>query len=193
MNKGVLILAGGRVGGSNLMKAIAKGIRSTIKYEMDIINDWKLINPTSDVCKYVPFYDHTDLNYNYEFKEIANPERVIELAKQFSKIVIMNRRDKVQQTDSLYALKVINNNKNFVHWNDSNIDKESNLYKNLYRYNLEMDKCLKYFSDKLSIKMDYYEDVYEYKTLNDKSIILDYKYFGKVNKLRRSISNKTVI
>jgi len=192
VNKGVLILAGARVGGSNLMKAIAKDIRRSIKYEMDIINDWKLITPASDVCKYIPFYDHSDLNYSYNFKEIASPEKVIELAKQFNKIVIMNRRDKVQQTDSLYALKVINNNKNFVHWNDSDIDKENNLYKNLHRYNLEMDKCLKYFSDKLSIEMDYYEDVYKNKTLNDKSIELDYKFFGENRKLRKSLVKKTI-
>ena len=193
MSIGVLIIAGARVGGSNLMKSIAKGSRSTSKFEMDIVKDWKLIDPTSNVCKYIPFYDHPNSEYVYDFNSLVNIDKVIERAKLFNKIVIMNRRDKVEQTESLYALKVVNDNRNYVHWDESCVDKESSLYSNLYRYNLEIDKCLSYLSNRLNIEMDYYEDVYKNKALNDKSIELDYSFFGKNRKLRRASKYKTIL
>ena len=193
MSKGILIIAAARVGGSNLMRAIAGGTKSSYKFEMDLIEDWNIIDPASDVCKYVPFFDHSNLEYDYDFNMFVNIDMVVERAKQFNKIVIMNRRDKVEQTESLYALKVVNDNRNFIHWDESSVDKESGLYKNLYRYNLEMDRCLSHLSNRLNIEMDYYEDVYRDKRINDRSIELDYKYFSPNRKLRRRSKQKTIL
>ena len=193
MSKGILIIAAARVGGSNLMRAIAGGTKSSYKFEMDLIEDWNIIDPASDVCKYVPFFDHSNLEYDYDFNMFVNIDMVVERAKQFNKIVIMNRRDKVEQTESLYALKVVNDSRNFIHWDESSVDKESSLYKNLYRYNLEMDRCLSHLSNRLNIEMDYYEDVYRDKRINDRSIELDYKYFSPNRKLRRRSKQKTIL
>ena len=193
MSKGILIIAAARVGGSNLMRAIAGGSKSSYKFEMDLIEDWKIIDPTSNVCKYIPFYDHPNSEYVYDFNSLVNIDMVVERAKQFNKIVIMNRRDKVEQTESLYALKVVNDSRNFIHWDESCVDKESSLYKNLYRYNLEIDRCLSHLSNRLNIEMDYYEDVYRDKRLNDRSIELDYKYFSSNRKLRRKSRQKTIL
>ena len=193
MSKGILIIAAARVGGSNLMRAIAGGSKSSYKFEMDLIEDWKIIDPTSNVCKYIPFYDHPNSEYVYDFNSLVNIDMVVERAKQFNKIVIMNRRDKVEQTESLYALKVVNDSRNFIHWDESCVDKESSLYKNLYRYNLEIDRCLSHLSNRLNIEMDYYEDVYRDKRINDRSIELDYKYFSSNRKLRRKSRQKTIL
>ena len=193
MNKGVLIIAGARVGGSNIMRAIAGGNKSSYKFEMDLIDDWNIINPSIDVCKYVPFFDHPNMEYDYDYNMLVSIDMVVERAKQFNKIVIMNRRDKVEQTESLYALKVVNDSRNFIHWDESQVDSKSSLYKNLYRYNQEMDRCLRYLSDRLNIKIDYYEDVYKINGINDRSIKLDYKYFSKNRKLRRRSKQKTII
>ena len=205
MSKGILIIAGARVGGSNLTRAIAGGAKSSYKFEIDLIDDWNIINASSDVCKYIPFLDHPDMEYDYDFNKSVNMDMVIKRAKQFNKTVIMNRRNKVEQTESLYALKINakvfrksaiflgHDSKNIFHWDESQVDSKSSLYKNLYRYNQEMDRCLSHLSNMLGIEMDYYEDVYRDKRINDRSIELDYKYFSHNRKLRRISREKTIL
>jgi hypothetical protein len=194
--KGVLIIAGPRVGGSNLMQAIAKGSNRAYKYEIDIVKDWHLIDVSSDVCKYIPFRPYItppiDPNYTYDFNTSFEVDKVVEYSKLFDKVIIANRRDKVEQTESLHALEVQNDNRNFISWNVDLVDKESNLYKNLSNYIIEMDKCLTYLSKALNVEMDYYEDVYSSKSINDSSIPLDYKWFSKNRKLRKSLGKKTI-
>jgi len=187
------MISGARVGGSNLMHSIAKGSNQPYKFELDIIKDWHLVDPSLHVCKYIPFYDQSSPDFSYDFFKLVEVDKVVEKAKQFGKVLIVNRRDKMEQTESLYALKMQNDSRNYVRWDESLVDRDSQLFKNLYAYNLEIDKCLKYFSDVLNIKIDYYEDVYSSKTLNDPSIVLDYKYFSPVRKLRKKFTKKVIL
>ena len=182
--KNLLIIAEPRCGSSNLLYAISTAYGYTAQYERDsntIKKDLKIVNNT--VAKIQIGHRTLDVNY---YKDLVS---------KFDKTILLARRDYKKQCQALWALFNINDNQWHQKWHVKDLpDNIEELDSWVY-----VDTLLRQWKDlqiKLSketgIDIEYYEDVYSNKSLNDKSIKLNLKYFGKEYKLRHEDS-ETII
>ena len=192
MNKGILLITGGRVGSSNLFKSIWTANKQPHHFELDLINDWASINPSNDVVKFIPFYDDITIK-EYNYNELIDYNKVLERSKMFGKVIILNRRDKIEQTESLYVMRVHSNNIHSGRWNDKLIDRDNDTFNNMLSYNKEIDKLLIQLAKDLNIEMDYYEDVYSSQSINDKSIKLTGHWLTPDKRLRMVDKGTSII
>lgn len=188
-NGGILIIAAPRTGGTNLMKSIGSAYNKKTRFEPDIVKKFPYFNENKDVVKFVPMW----------FRHIHDPhyfiyyDNILKSAKKFNTIIIINRKNKIEQTESLYVQQFFANQKVSVKWVDSLVDKNSYEYQFLEKYVDEIDVITKKLSLDLDIPIDYYEDVYKNKSLTNKNIKLDLEYFKPKYKLRQDTQSEKLI
>jgi hypothetical protein len=110
-------------------------------------------------------------------------EKLINFSKNFEKVVLLSRRDIVAASESFVAMRLDNNSNSLTVWNEvSDFNK-----KHIPYYTNKMtdwSNSLEDLSKRIGINIDYYEDVYSNKSLQDKDIKLDLEYFDPSRKLR---------
>ena len=186
---GILIIAAPRVGGTNLMKSIGSYYNKRTRMEYDIVKKYPKYNPKEDVLKYVPIWEGT-------IDSIMNDkiyENILESAKEFQTIILIDRKNKIEQTESYYVLRTHNKGVVDKKWGDEHLINKDDRYDFFQHY-------INYFSDfftkisyDLNIPIDYYEDVYKTKSLTNKNIKLDLEYFKPKYKLRQKLTTKKIL
>ena len=116
----------------------------------------------------------------------------IKLSNYFDKVILLSRRDIIAMSESLYWVSKT--------WRDDGFKKDTNYHLSEYEFNEQIDvtekelhrkvidrvDMMNKLSEKLSIPLDYYEDVfYTNKSLNDNEIGLDLKFLDNTLKLRK--------
>jgi len=186
---GILIISGPRTGSTNLMKSISSAYNKRKRFEPDILKKQPPYDSSKDVVKFIPIWE----KHFYEDYKVFY-DSVVEHIKEFNTIIILNRRNKLEQTESLYVQQTNNNKNHNVKWGlEKTIDKESSLYKTYELYIKKLDNILDKLSKDLNTPIDYYEDVYKNKTLINKNIKLDLEYFKPKYKLRQEIKPKRLV
>ena len=180
---GILIISGPRTGSSNLLKSISIAYNKKSVFEPDVFEKYPPYDSSKDVVKFIPSWEH-HLSKGYD---------LLPIAKEFNTVVLLNRRNREEQLESLYVMgKYSLLNK--VKWGiEKEIDKESEYWKYLTHWMSELDIVMNKLSKDLNIPIDYYEDVYKNKALTNKDINLDLEYFKPKYKLRQEVKPKTVI
>lgn len=172
---GLIIVSGPRTGSTNLMLSLSSVYSIPYIFEPNITVDFDYSNYKNNVVKYVLLGD-SDLEYY---------EKLIEIVKQFDIIILLDRKNKEEQSESFYSLR--NYGTFYKKWGKEYIDKESDQFKNILSDVNNKSNLLLKLSNDLNLKIDYYEDLFNNKTLNDKSIKLDKKYLSDKYKLRQDI------
>ena len=185
---GILIIAAPRVGGTNLMKSIGSAYNKETCFEPDLINKSLTFDSSNNVVKIIPFwFSHLDIDYEDIYKKILDE------SKKFKTIILLDRKNKQEQIESLYVLKMYYGTNVRVKWKDEFIDKNSNEYNICKRYINAFINVLQRLSNDLNLPIDYYEDVYKNKSLINKNIKLDLEYFKPKYKLRQEIKPKRLV
>lgn len=172
---GLIIVSGPRTGSTNLMLSLSSVYSIPYIFEPNITVDFDYSNYKNNVVKYVLLGD-SDLEYY---------EKLIGIVKQFDIIILLDRKNKEEQSESFYSLR--NYGTFYKKWGKEYIDKESEQFKNILSDVNNKSNLLLKLSNDLNLKIDYYEDLFNNKTLNDKSIKLDKKYLSDKYKLRQDI------
>lgn len=126
-------------------------------------------------------------------KVIAGPwfpnKLLIEQSKRFDGVVIISRKDLRSSAESLYVMRTYNDRIVNRQWSNEFIPE------NIKEYDEQVlsDKMLHEFARTLSIDVNYYEDVYSKKKLNDGKFGLHPEPLHDRNKLRRIRNQKTFI
>ena len=171
---GILIVSGPRTGSTNLGKSISSFYKKKFIFEPYIFDDTQLFDEKSDVVKIIP----PDGDYN----------KIISVIKKFNTIILLDRKNKKEQCDSLYSL---NKNKTFdTKWFIDDIDRDCIEYKNYLIEVKKISDILESISKDLNLEIDYYEELYSDKKLKNKKILLDSSFFDKKYKLR---STRTIV
>ncbi len=180
---GILIISGPRTGSSNLLKSISFAYNKKFVFEPDIFETPPLYDSSKDVVKIIPLKKyHLDKGYDF-----------LPIAKQFNTVVLLNRRNREEQLESLYVMGTDKKTGIKKRWGiEKEIDKDSNYYGYLAQWMDELDIVLNKLSEDLNIPIDYYEDVYKNKTLSNKDINLELEYLNPKYKLRQ-VKPKTII
>ncbi len=171
---GLIVVSGPRTGSTNLMYSLASSYSIPYIFEPDILTDFEYSNYKDNVVKYVPLADYNLDYYN----------RLIEIIKQFDVIILLDRKNKEEQSESFYSLK--NYGTFYKKWGHQYIDKISEQYKDILRDIKIQSEVLLKLSEDLNLEIDYYEDLFNNKTLTDITIGLDTKYLNNKYKLRQT-------
>ena len=199
---GILIISGPRTGSSNLMKSISSAYKKKQWFEPNILKKRPKYDSSSDVVKFVPWWvkhkwvkhindddgllsvlkDHTSLY-----------KGLLDSSKKFNTVILLNRRNREEQVESLYVLKKYRNTHNEKWGTEKEIDKKSDSWKRLASWLNRLDIILNKLSEDLNIPVNYYEDVYKNKSLSNKNIKLDLEYFKPKYKLKQEIKPKRLV
>lgn len=168
----VLIIAHPRSGSTNLMISIAKA--NDLKGCFEPFGGRKRRMLISNSCTKV-IISRKDL------------DTYIDLSKKFDKTILLARRNIVAASESFVKLNMSELKNPTMKWS-SLTDREKQFVPMAVEKITNQQHELNKLSEILNIDIDYYEDVYTSKTLNDKSIKLDLKYLDpklkcKVKKL----------
>lgn len=186
---GILIIAAPRVGGTNLMKSLGSYYNKKTRMEYDIVNRYPKYNPKKDVLKYVPIWEGT-------VDSIMNDkiyENILESAKEFQTIILIDRKNKIEQTESYYVLRTYNKGVVDKKWGDEYLINKDDRYDFFQHYINSFSDFFTKISYDLNIPIDYYEDVYKTKSLTNKNIKLDLEYFKPKYKLRQKLTKKKIL
>jgi len=186
---GILIIAAPRVGGTNLMKSLGSYYNKKTRMEYDIVNKYPKYNPKKDVLKYVPIWEGT-------IDSIMNDkiyQNILESAKEFETIILIDRKNKIEQTESYYVLRRYNRGLVDKKWGTEHLINKDEKYKFFEYYINSFSDFFKRISSDLNIPIDYYEDVYKTKSLTNKNIKLDLEYFKPKYKLRQPSMDKKIL
>ena len=118
---------------------------------------------------------------------------VLDSAKEFNTIILLNRRNREEQLESLYVIGKYQSPVNKKWGIEKEIDKESHYWKYITNWMNHLDIVMNNLSEELNIPIDYYEDVYKNKSLTNKNIKLDLEYFKPKYKLRQQIKPKRLV
>ena len=170
--KNILLITEPRTGSSSLMKSIASAYGFDYQFEPDKKN--KLIIKDNTVVKVI-----IDISRGQDY--------YLNLMKQFSKTILLSRRNIIEQSEAFWALLYINDGVYTEKWNENKLPKnlkQREDYKERYQSLVDKKLFLLELSDKTSKKINYYEDVFKSKSLHEKDVKLDLEYFGPQYKLR---------
>ena len=170
--KNILLITEPRTGSSSLMKSIASAYDFDYQFEPDKKNNLKIKDNT--VVKVI-----IDISRGQDY--------YLNLMKQFSKTILLSRRNIIEQSEAFWALLYINDGVYTEKWNENKLPKnlkQREDYKERYQSLVEKKLFLLELSDKTSKKINYYEDVFKSKSLHEKDVKLDLEYFGPQYKLR---------
>jgi len=174
-SNGLLILSSPRSGGTNLMISMSSAYSLGYIFEPTDLNS--ILNEKK-IIKYVP-----KVIFNNEKEETIYYGDLIESIKKFNTIILLDRRNKMEQSESLYCLE---NYKTFYkRWGGEAIDEESEQFKQIFSNMSGMSKLLEKISKDISVEIDYYEDLYYGNGLKNRNIKLDLTLFDKKYKLRQ--------
>lgn len=186
---GILILSGPRTGSTNLMKSLGSYYNKKTCMEYDLIRKYPHFDSSKDVLKYVPLRES-----NYD--KILNTETykdILNKAKEFKTIILLDRKNKKEQLESYYVLKKYQKGNVSVKWRDEEINKTDTKYKQWKSYINSFTELFKMISKDLKLPIDFYEDVYKNNSLTNKNIKLDLEYFKPNYKLRQEIKPKRLV
>ena len=178
--KNILLITEPRTGSTTLMRSIASAYNFTYQFEPDKRN--KL-----------------EIKENHLVKIIIDVKRgksyYLDLIKKFDKTILLSRRNIKEQCEAFWALMYLNGGNPLEKWSENQLPK--NLQKDkTFREKYERLREKKFFlldvSEKTNLKINYYEDVFKNKSLLEKDIKLDLKYFGPQYKLRIK-GNNTIL
>ena len=170
---GLIIVCGPRTGSTNLMLSLASSYSLPYIFEPDIITDFDYSKYKNKIVKYV-LLGELDSDYY---------KRLIDIIKQFDTVILLDRKNKEEQSESFYSLR--NYGTFYKKWGHQYIDKTSEQYKDILRDVKIKSEVLVKLSEELNLKINYYEDVFYNKILNDANIKLDLKYLNNNYKLRQ--------
>ena len=191
---GILIISGPRTGSTNLLKSIGSAYNKKERFEPDIIKKWPPYDSSNDVVKFVPLWEH-HLSKDGDLLSNHTPfyKGVIDSAKEFNTIILLSRRNREEQLESLYVLGKYQYTVNKKWGIEKEINKESHYWKYITNWMYHLDIVMNNLSQDLNIPIDYYEDVYKNKALTNKNIKLDLEYFKPKYKLRQEIKPKRLV
>jgi len=143
---GILIISGPRTGSTYLGKELGKN------YNLKFISEPKEIKHLKKVkcIKLIPFK-----SVKYSLDDI------VEFSKRFSYIILLQRKDKIAQSESWQALRAMKYLKQQDHlkWQPGTIEHKYPLegYIDRIKY---IDEKIEWLSEKLNIPISFYEDIY---------------------------------
>ena len=170
--KNILLITEPRTGSSSLMKSIASAYNFDYQFEPDKKDKLKIKDNT--VVKVI-----VDVSRGQDY--------YLDLMKQFTKTILLSRRNIVEQSEAFWALLYINDGDYTEKWNENLLPenlKTRKDYKERYQSLVDKKFFLLNLSDKTNKKINYYEDVFKSKSLHESDIKLDLEYFGPQYKLR---------
>tara|TARA_Y100000389_G_scaffold135051_1_gene132604 strand:- start:248 stop:808 length:561 start_codon:yes stop_codon:yes gene_type:complete len=173
---GILIISGPRCGSTNLMKSLASSYDKNFSFEPDLINHYPKFS-SNDVVKIIPFWE-THLTNPNTFRY----NLLLENIKQFKNIILLKRKNIVEQIESYYVMKKYNTGKIDRKWNNEKITKDSS-YTFFEKYINETNKVIDDISIDLDLEISYYEDIFKEKKL--KNYKLDLSFLDYSNKLKQ--------
>ena len=191
---GILIISGPRTGSTNLLKSISSAYNKKERFEPDIVKKWPPYDSSSDVVKFVPLWaDHLSKDGDLLPNHTPFYKGVIDSTKEFNTVILLSRRNREEQLESLYVLGKYQYTVNKKWGIEKEIDKESHYWKYITNWMNHLDIVMNNLSEYLNIPIDYYEDVYTNKSLINKNIKLDLEYFKPKYKLRQEIKPKRLV
>lgn len=173
---GLIIVSGPRTGSTNLMLSLSSSYSIPYIFEPNITVEFDYSKYKNNVVKYV-LSGNSDVGYY---------KKLIEIVKQFDIIILLDRKNKKEQAESFYCLR--NYGTFYKKWGREYINRESDQFKNFLTDFKNKSNLLLKLSNDLNLKIDYYEDLFNNKSLNDKRIVLDIEYLSNKYKLRQDIS-----
>ena len=117
----------------------------------------------------------------------------LESAKEFQTIILIDRKNKIEQTESYYVLRTHNKGVVDKKWGDEHLINKDDRYDFFQHYINSFSDFFTKISYDLNIPIDYYEDVYKTKSLTNKNIKLDLEYFKPKYKLRQKLTTKKIL
>lgn len=191
---GILIISGPRTGSTNLLKSIGSAYNKKERFEPDIVKKWPPYDSNNDVVKFVPLWsEHLSKDGNLLPNHRPFYKSIIKNAKEFKTIILLNRKNREEQLESLYVIRNYGIRINQKWGNEKEINKQSESWKYAKNWINHLDVVMNNLSNDLNIPIDYYEDVYENKSLRNKNIKLDLEYFKPKYKLRQQIKPKRLV
>ena len=138
-------------------------------------------------------YDYYHLKSKLSFEESIDEFYKLLSKYEFDKIIMLDRRDKIEHTESIINLFTTNRGNEFGEWAyDENFKKS--ITKEMWdKWNLYVDESTRWLtavSDKLNIPIIYYEDVY-YNT--DSVDLQGLEFKPDLSKKQRKNSSNSII
>ena len=124
-------------------------VRST-EANIDIVYD-----PNKDVIKmfpYHPLYHNNTQEYDYD--------KILNKIKQFNTIILLSRKNKKEQTDSMYVVKVKHEGIYDDPWFNAQVDPDDKIYKAYEDFFKAADEVHNRLASDLNLEINYYEDVF---------------------------------
>lgn len=189
-----LIISGARCGSSSLQQSIANSYG--LKSIFEPYSPWGLQRKNYRIKNVVVktiFHQINNHTPKFGLGKIKDDyfekcyDFYLELIPKFDKVILLYRKNRKEQAESLAALYA---------GNDYDVKYVYNLHKNNELFIDEFNKEYEFMdkiSKKLNIPLDFYEDVYYGDGLKDKSIKLDLSVIDNKNKLRQYNIDKTLI
>jgi hypothetical protein len=173
---GILIVSAPRCGSTNLMKSLASTYDKNFSFEPDLINQYPKFS-YNDVVKIVPFWEthvlHTN-SFRYNL--------LLENIKQFNNIILLKRKNFIEQLESYYVMKKYSTGKIDRKWGNEEINKDDSYYF-FKEYLSKTNKVIDRLSADLNLEINYYEDIFKDKKL--KNYKLDLSFLDSSNKLKQ--------
>lgn len=180
--EGIIIVSSPRSGGTNLMKSISSFYNKKYYFEPDITKNQVEFNYKKDVVKYIPY--HIDWIDN---EELYDYDKILDKISKFKNIILLDRKNKEHQAESFYHL--IHYGTYYKNWIPTKINKNENEYRKIKQFLYRTSYVIEKLSKDLNISINYYEDVYLHKKINNENIKLDLQFFDKKYKLRKNQKN----
>ena len=182
--KNLLIISEFRCGSSNLLYAIAKAYGYTAQFEPDSNKIKKKLKIKDNTVVKIIVGENTQ-NINY----------YTNLISKFDKIILLSRKDFKKQCEAYWALGNLNNSEWNKKWHVKDLPiniQTLDSWKIVKNFLSKQKELLKQISEQSKIQIQYYEDIYLNKSLEDKSIKLNLDYFDEKYKLRHEHSQTIV-
>ncbi len=179
-----LIISLARCGSTSLLKSISNSY--SLKEIFEPYATWGLQRRKYELSGIVVktiFHQINNIEYRLGNLPISHFEECLQfylnLSNKFDKTILLSRKNKKEQAESLYALY------NGTPYNSKYVyEYKNDIYDIVNQLECE-HSYLEKLSNKINIPIDTYEEIYYGKGLNDKSINLDYTLLDTENKLRQ--------
>ena len=159
MDTSIIILSSLRCGGWYLSKYLAK------VHKLEVVHEPRklLIPQTPSVVKIPVLHRNRKVN------------KLVEYTKHFSKVILLDRKDKLDQAKSLLVLREVTNKMDMSWYWDESYSKFGKGYDFYVNHLNNYSNTLKELSFILDIPITYYEDLYNPNLKNDLNFKPDLK------------------
>ena len=171
-----LIIALPRSGGTNLMKSIASAYKLNEGFEVYSSQNTLVRYPH---MVYKDIVDHKPILY------------WVRESKKYERTVLLSRRDAIATAQSLYLIQHKRENRIDTKWSAKEIEGE-----NISLLKRRIKRCQRFMillSKRLSIPLNFYEDLYSENRLREKDIKLDLTFLNDNLKLRQDNLSESYI